>query len=244
MTEKNLLEDDIIDLTDLLEEGSPPEKTVQEPPKRKGVPEPESFDLGKEISMDFDVSVEEIEHEGTVKADEPPLVPEERSLEPYVAGQETREPLGDIGAEIDLAMQDRLEDVTLTKNEEEALLREGPAEELAPTPEEVTVLSGPEPLGVPEAPYEDSAAVPEAPPAPAARPEPAPQVAGYAPVPAEVVVDAVVSEFRKDMPTILGDIVRPIVQELLQEIIASTREALPGIVEKVIREEIERLKKL
>jgi len=34
------------------------------------------------------------------------------------------------------------------------------------------------------------------------------------------------------------------VQELLQEIISSTREALPGIVEKVIREEIERLKKL
>jgi hypothetical protein len=34
------------------------------------------------------------------------------------------------------------------------------------------------------------------------------------------------------------------VQELLQEIVASTRQEIPGIVEKVIREEIERLKKL
>ncbi len=63
-------------------------------------------------------------------------------------------------------------------------------------------------------------------------------------VPTEAVVEAVVAEFRRDMPEMLEGIVRPVVQELLQEVVTSTRQALPGIVEKVIREEIERLKKL
>jgi cell pole-organizing protein PopZ len=46
------------------------------------------------------------------------------------------------------------------------------------------------------------------------------------------------------MPALLEGIIRPLVKELLQDIIASTRDALPPIVEKVIREEIEKLKKL
>ena len=239
MTDKNLLEDDIIDLTDLLEEGSPPRKTEQAVPRKKG-PEPDSFDLGKEISMDFDVSVEEIEHESAVLADEAPLVLDEKPQEPAGIREEAKEPLGDIGGEIDLAMQDKIEEVSLTKNEEEALLTEGPEEAITSPREEEHLLAVEEPRQETGAPAEE----PEIPRAPAAEPESAPQAAGYAPVPTEVIIDAVVGEFRKDMPALLENIVRPIVQELLQEIISSTREALPGIVEKVIREEIERLKKL
>ena len=227
MTDKNLLEDDIIDLTDLLEEGTPPLKTEQAVPKKRSVPEPDSFDLGKEISMDFEVSVEEIEHESPALTEEKPMDIGKVLLEqPSESREEEKEPLGDIGSEIDLAMKDKLEEVTLTKNEEEILLQEGPVEEVAAAPEE-------EPLTAAEEHVEVQAEEPEPPQAPV-----------YTPVPTEAIVDAVVGEFRKDMPALMESIVQPVVQELLQEIIASTREALPGIVEKVIREEIERLKKL
>ena len=123
-------------------------------------------------------------------------------------------------------MQDRFEEVTITKNEEAVLLQEGPEEEPAAVPEEEPPVTAQERAEVPAG-------------------EPVPQqTPACAAVPTEVIVDAVVSEFRKDMPAMMEGIVRPVVQELLQEITASTREALPGIVEKVIREEIERLKKL
>ena len=226
MTDKNLLEDDIIDLTDLLEEGSPPLKTEVEIPRRKAKHEPDSFDLGKEISMDFDVSIEEIEHENPALTEEKPLDLVSEAREHPEAREATKESLGDIGAEIDLAMQDRFEEVTITKNEEAVLLQEGPEEEPAAVPEEEPPVTAQERAEVPAG-------------------EPVPQqTPACAAVPTEVIVDAVVSEFRKDMPAMMEGIVRPVVQELLQEITASTREALPGIVEKVIREEIERLKKL
>ncbi|MCU0575326.1 MAG: hypothetical protein MUD15_00695 [Desulfobacterota bacterium] len=237
MTDKNLLEDDIIDLTDLLEEGHPPEKPLHETPRKKVVTEPDSFDLGKEISMDFDVSIEEIEHESPALAEAMPLEPErkEQDLSPVTEEIKdiAKETLGDIGAEIDMAMQDKLEEVTLTKNEEEVLLQEGPVEEILSDPEKGSL-----------------AAVDESRPAEVA-PEPEPLPAGVqqqygvsSTVTTEAIVDAVVSEFRKDLPILLEGIVRPVVQELLQEIVASTRQEIPGIVEKVIREEIERLKKL
>jgi hypothetical protein len=67
MNDKILDDDDIIDLTDLLEEGdaSPgKEKKAEGPSARTPANEPDSFDLGREISMEYDVSVEEIESEG------------------------------------------------------------------------------------------------------------------------------------------------------------------------------------
>jgi hypothetical protein len=238
MTDKNLLEDDIIDLTDLLEEGHPPEKPAHETPRKKVVTEPDSFDLGKEISMDFDVSIEEIEHESPALAEAMPLEPErkEQDLSPVTEEIKdiAKETLGDIGAEIDMAMQDKLEEVTLTKNEEEVLLQEGPVEEILSDPEKGSLAA------VDESRPSEVAFEPEPLPAGAAQQ----QYAASSTVTTEAIVDAVVSEFRKDLPTLLEGIVRPVVQELLQEIVASTRQEIPGIVEKVIREEIERLKKL
>lgn len=67
MEDKILDDDDIIDLTDLLEEGEPKGRKAKkeaEPPARIPLNEPDSFDLGKEISMEYDVSVEEIEQGG------------------------------------------------------------------------------------------------------------------------------------------------------------------------------------
>jgi hypothetical protein len=63
-------------------------------------------------------------------------------------------------------------------------------------------------------------------------------------MPTEAILEAVITEFRKEMPALLEGIVRPVMKELLQEIISSTREVIPGIVEKVVHEEIEKLKKL
>jgi cell pole-organizing protein PopZ len=187
--------------------------------------------------MDFDVSIEEIEHESPALAESMPLEPErkEQDLSPVTEEIKdiAKETLGDIGAEIDMVMQDKLEEVTLTKNEEEVLLQEGPVEEILSDPEKGSL-----------------AAVDESRPAEvASEPEPLPagvqqQYGVSSTVTTEAIVDAVVSEFRKDLPILLEGIVRPVVQELLQEIVASTRQEIPGIVEKVIREEIERLKKL
>lgn len=230
MTDRNLLEDDIIDLTDLLEEGSPPLKAKQEVAKKKVAHEPDSFDLGKEISMDLDVSVEEIEPSGPGAAEEPPLDLEMPPRVQPAVEVGVEEPLGGLKAEIDMVMQERMEEVTLTKNEEDVLLRDEPAEE-APrvSAEEPAEIPAPEP-----APHRETVgALPDM-----------QQAAPYVPVPTEVIIDAVVDEFRRDMPALLEGIVRPVVQELLQEIIASTRDALPGIVEKVIREEIDKLRKL
>jgi hypothetical protein len=67
MEDRILDDDDIIDLTDLLEEGQPPGEKEVSGERGDGAArlnEPDSFDLGKEISMEYDVSVEEIESEG------------------------------------------------------------------------------------------------------------------------------------------------------------------------------------
>jgi hypothetical protein len=68
MEDKILDDDDIIDLTDLLEEGESGKKGAQKKDRTGASPaqmnEPDSFDLGKEISMEYDVSVEEIDQGG------------------------------------------------------------------------------------------------------------------------------------------------------------------------------------
>ncbi len=276
MTEKNLLEDDIIDLTDLLEEGSPPAKT-RSSAQKKAVNEPDSFDLGKEIAMDLDVSIEEIEQEPLSLSDEPVTGLGKQPGSKVKELDLTEAPLRDLESEIDLAIQDKLHEAPLTKNEEEVLLGDAPLEEPIPAAEtppapvsgemetievsEIRVKSLDEPAQAVEEPapvLEESVQPMEAAAPPALeleehekQPMEPPAVAAEAPqpvqgvaVPTEAIVEAVLAEFRRDMPEMLEGIVRPVVKELLQEVVTSTRQALPGIVEKVIREEIERLKKL
>lgn len=254
MDDKLLLEDDIIDLTDLLEEGSPPKKPQAAQPPKKRVTEPDSFDLGKEISMDYDVSIEEIENDSTMPAAEGPLDLDKKLQAERKAADDLsdimKEPLGGIESEIDNALKDKLDEVSLTAKEEEVLLQEAPlveepplvAEEKAALMEEAPAAKE-ESMPMKEQPMaEPTAPLPET--EPRAAQMDAPRITLPVDMPAEAVLDAVIAEFKKDMPALLEGIVRPVVKELIQEVISSTREALPGIVEKVIKEEIDKLKKI
>ena len=253
MDDKNLLEDDIIDLTDLLEEGSPPKKPQQADTRKRVVNEPDSFDLGKEISMDYDVSIEEIENDSTVLAKDIPLdfdkKPGKQPKPDDIMDDLLKEPLGSIESEIDLAMQDKFEEVSLTAKEEEVLLSEGLAEEIPLIKkEEAAVLNEEFPVPLEEPMRLQEVSIPVSTPSLIQEPPSVqvkmPKVGIPADMPTEAILDAVITEFRKEMPALLEGIVRPVVKELIQEIISSTREVIPGIVENVIREEIEKLKKL
>ncbi len=48
----------------------------------------------------------------------------------------------------------------------------------------------------------------------------------------------------KDIPEMVESIARPVITDLINEIVASVKKNLPGIIEKIIREEIEKLKKI
>ena len=253
MDDKNLLEDDIIDLTDLLEEGSPPKKPQQADTRKRVVNEPDSFDLGKEISMDYDVSIEEIENDSTVLANDTPLDFDKKpGKQPKLEEDMSdllKEPLGSIESEIDLAMQDKFEEVSLTAKEEEVLLSETPAEEMPSIKTEEAAALNEEFPAPPEEPVRvQEVSIPASTPSPIQEPPSVqveiPKVGIPIDMPTEAILEAVITEFRKEMPALLEGIVRPVVKELIQEIISSTREVIPGIVEKVIREEIEKLKKL
>jgi len=87
-------DDEIIDLTDLMEEGEPAKKQrrAEEPqPERAGVREPESFDLGKEISLDDELALVTAEPEKTV---EPELPPATAAAEEPAPKRPPLEPLG------------------------------------------------------------------------------------------------------------------------------------------------------
>jgi hypothetical protein len=60
----------------------------------------------------------------------------------------------------------------------------------------------------------------------------------------EAKVQAAAGELKAEVPALLEGIVRPVMDDLIKQITQTTREILPGIVEKIIREEIEKLKKL
>ena len=253
MDDKNLLEDDIIDLTDLLEEGSPPKKPQQAETRKRVVNEPDSFDLGKEISMDYDVSIEEIENDTTGLANDTPLdfdrKPGKQPKPEEDMSDLLKEPLGTIESEIDLAMQDKIEEVSLTAKEEEVLLSETPAEEIPSIKTEEAGALNEEFPAAPEEPVKiQEVLIPASTPSPALEPpgvqEEIPRVGIPIDMPTEAILEAVITEFKKEMPALLEGIVRPVVKELIQEIISSTREVIPGLVEKVIREEIDKLKKL
>jgi len=211
MNDTIMKEDDeeIIDLTDLLEEGEIPLEDGGELPPEEDktdvssiAQEPETFDLGKEITMEDDVSVEEIES---------------------------------VNNDFDI-------EVSLSTGEEAALTEEGPKEEA----ESKVDAGSEEEIKEEEVFSEDTAQVPED-----VIPEGEPAVQsevetdeGMEPgiVGAEPEVN--IDDIKKDIPVMLEGIVRPIMGELIRELITATREMLPGIVEKVIREEIEKLKKV
>jgi len=211
MNDTIMKEDDeeIIDLTDLLEEGEIPLEDGGELPPEEDktdvssiAQEPETFDLGKEITMEDDVSVEEIES---------------------------------VNNDFDI-------EVSLSTGEEAALTEEGPKEEA----ESKVDAGSEEEIKEEEVFSEDTAQVPEdvipeGEPAVQSEVETdegmEPEIVGAEP---EVNID----DIKKDIPVMLEGIVRPIMGELIRELITATREMLPGIVEKVIREEIEKLKKV
>ncbi len=75
---------------------------------------------------------------------------------------------------------------------------------------------------------------------------------GTVPIPSEEkascqtleVHDALLQEIKKQMPAITEEFVRPLLSQVVNDMISSTKAMLPEIVEKVIREEIEKLKKI
>ncbi len=256
MKDTMLEDDEIIDLTDLLEEGQPPgEKTKagesQDPISR--INQPDSFDLGKEISMEYDISVEEIEHgdealdiDVTLSSNETAALSEEKP------GQEDVITLEDTGESLEAALdEDTLpgdsgrdhapdeehvisSDDTFTLSEKDL---HGGEEFSAPEvesfsgrdgePEQAETLSGTDVTF-------GSASAEEV------RPESMPLEAAVSRPGTEELIE----DIRRELPEVLEGIVRPLMAELIREIITASRDELPGIVEKVIREEIEKLKKL
>ncbi|MCD6570851.1 MAG: hypothetical protein J7L53_09140 [Deltaproteobacteria bacterium] len=221
MKDKFKDEDDvIIDLTDLLEEGTPPGEEAK--PEEEGGAvedatlgtEPDTFDLGKEIAMEDDVSVEDIEDvdeslnvDVAISSDEEAVLTEE---EPSEEVTELQAP-----AEVDEASAQPEEEIVQPEEE----IDTPPTEEVAEPPEEEMQA----PISEAEQIIEES--------------------------PAEVstgldVTGTDVQEIKKEIPAMLEGVVRPIVGELIKEVISATRDLLPGIVERVIREEIEKLKKI
>ncbi len=226
MNDTTIKEDDeeIIDLTDLLEEGEVPQEqsgdrsTTGEGSQDNSTiaQEPETFDLGKEITMEDDVSVEEIESVSDDFDIEVSLSTGEEAALVEETGEET-------GASVEAETRTEPELREGGKDGEEEMplvgkgpdssdvLSEGELEEEhsnAEVDSEAEAMGNPEPVGV--------------------KPEP-----GFS-----------IDDLRKDIPLILEGIVRPVMGELVRELITATREMLPGIVEKVIREEIEKLKKV
>ncbi|MGC9324490.1 MAG: hypothetical protein ACP5G0_07040 [Desulfomonilia bacterium] len=233
--DKMLGDDDIIDLTDLLEEGKAPEEPVKEQqhfPRK--VTEPDSFDLGKEISMDYDVSVDELEQDAekidvdvklssneeaalspeTREAQEMPQEepsPEEEKVDLSVLeGRETA-----AQAEQEPSGEEPMEHAAAADHEKMEIIRET-AKELLPHGEG----SEEEPSEISVAPEQVEAAK------------------------RDLVFDQALEELKTQMPEILRQTINPLIAELVKEIMATTREQLPDIVEKVIREEIAKLKKL
>lgn len=176
------------------------------------------------------------------------------------AGVESSVPLPDKGKKV-------LEEV-LERGEgferEEAAPAIAPAEVSAPeemleapvAPEEAITPSAADEIPAPSS-AEEAAAVPVveeavAPPVvPAAPPvaeaplaAPAQEVGAALRQEMEAKVQAAADELKAEVPALLEGIVRPVMDDLIKQITQTTREILPGIVEKIIREEIEKLKKL
>jgi hypothetical protein len=235
MEDKILEDDDIIDLTDLLEEGQPPEekeKTEDSLQSAVSSNEPDSFDLGKEISMEYDVSVDEIESGGeNLNIDVSLSSNEEEALSQDKQPKEDVLTLEDTGEGLEISLdQDsptQSEDINLSA-EQDQVLSQDTQEDVVAAPEEETSSSS---EALTEEPDIEEHAEEEI------------QSAEETAV-TEFSTDEVIQELKGEIPNMLEGFVRPLLAELTKEIITATREQLPSIVEKVIREEIDKLKKL
>ena len=256
MEDKILDDDDIIDLTDLLEEGQPPgerEVSGDRGDVAARLNEPDSFDLGKEISMEYDVSVEEIESGGeTLDIDAALSSNEEEALSEEISADEDIITLEDTGESLDVEL---VEDSSAPVEEAQSVSEQefsgevefdvpetNSAEIEAPVAdrdvfeqqdttsimEEAQEAESIEEFSGPDSPAEEASL--EAGQGEEAMPS--------------VTTDDVLEEIRQEIPGMVEGIVRPFISELVKEIIAASRDQLPGIVEKVIREEIDKLKKL
>ncbi len=268
MADNILEDDDIIDLTDLLEEGDPKKKE-----RRDGSParanEPDSFDLGKEISMEYEVSVEEIE-QGSDGLDidaslssneETALIQEKEGGEGAPLAEEKGAALFDDDRERDAGKaglsRDALE--SLPREEEDSPdtgSGTGPVDILDAIPDKAPGKAAEEPVAEPVSIVESTAGLDKEKPVAEELTDIPDTLQGdkdlVGDLPSEPVRDlvrpqmteVVLAELRQEVPAMLEEIVKPLVSELVREMVTATREQLPGIVEKVIREEIEKLKKL
>jgi hypothetical protein len=297
-------DDEIIDLTDLMEEGEPAKKqsrseeTAKEKPAQR---EPESFDLGKEISLDDEIvlDADEAPAPEVETAPEKPFeeaLPEEPSdelpaMEPPQEREDfdavVKEPAGpddtlpDFSAPDEVSFeeprpQDQRPSPTKTRTPqsvstvfdaffketiEEVKIETGlGASEPIPVRTKIEPVEGLEQIlpFTPEAPaptieaaepqvfeepFEAEAQVKEESPAPPTM-EPPQEMSAALKQEMEAKVQAAANELKADVPALLESIVRPVMDDLIREITQTTRDILPGIVEKIIREEIEKLKKL
>lgn len=308
-------DDEIIDLTDLMEEGDAAKKRVE--PETKVVEktkllEPESFDLGKEIALDDELTIDTSSgpEESVELIPQPPAEPAQAPVE-FIEAEPPREPLKSIDDFDSLIREPTPKpapEPDLSVPEDFALEEPQPREERPPimksrspasvspvfdaffqeTVEEVKIEAG---LGLSEpikpqkimeavetpVPLETSAAEIPMPPSEMAEPEapsaaPEPLIEVEATVPPEPVITPVTSvasqpsvshaepglvrqeveaqvqaaaaELREEVPALLEGIIRPVMADLIREITQTTRDIIPGIVEKIIREEIDKLKKL
>ncbi|MDT8271636.1 MAG: hypothetical protein RRA35_00445 [Desulfomonilia bacterium] len=244
--DKLLDDDDIIDLTDLLEEDATV-KTEKEPhvsPRK--VTEPDSFDLGRELSLDYDVSVEELETESEKVDVEVALSPgEESALSPETPVQEAQEIPQEPEPSPEQGSPLKEEEPTQQWQEPTQQWQEPTQQRQEPTPgvsEPVDHQQPPEEVEIMR--ERDETLFPGD-----AAGEQEPSEIRYAPdqveaAKRELVLDQALAEIKDDMPEILREMITPLMAELVKEIMSTTREQLPQIVEKVIREEIARLKKL
>jgi len=305
-------DDEIVDLTDLMEEGEPAKKqhkaeetTIEKPSVR----EPESFDLGKEISLDEELTLDtesepapeiEMTPEMTVEGAEKPAEkqPSMESLSPSAdfdalvkEPAQPSETLPDFSAPDEISLEEpglkeqppsvmktrtsasvspvfdaffkeTIEEVKIETSvgaSEPIPARKNPV--LEEVLERADTLETEEAEPIKAAETEVSEALAEAPPFKAeATAEPvipvAPLVSETPPViplqevsealrqEMEAKVQAAAEQLKADAPALLEGIVRPVMDDLIREITQTARDILPGIVEKVIREEIEKLKKL
>jgi len=267
MEDKILDDDDIIDLTDLLEEGQPPQDKETSEVKSEtqtSANEPDSFDLGKEISMEYDVSVDEIEHgDDNLDIDASLSSNEEEALAREKVLEDDTIQLEDTGEGLESALDDdeSLEGIDLTVDEQDVIqLDEDKEDTYSLSDKDIdagSFSSEPDAVTSEEVSADESSA--------AAKEEMAfdrdetftLEQENYAAEETEQELkaeaeeelpqlssDEVIRELKQEIPDMIEGVVRPFMAELVKEIILVSRDQLPGIVEKVIREEIDKLKKL
>jgi hypothetical protein len=298
MAEKFKDEEEIIDLTDLMEEGDLAKKLKKAElpfPDKPRVREPESFDLGKEISREDEISLEGLEADTKPAVLQEVVLPEEKLAEAVetvdlgliTAKPETTKP--DIGADFESALKESISSSEaqglaleeIPASQEKAIVEEPSAQK------ETMTMDAVQPVEkvsadfdtffketVQEAKVEDM--IPPVEEKVEIEREPsweeeklqeakievgketkaagAPELIVWPPVheegiaPKEETMEAILQEasasLREDIPAMIEGIIKPVMGELVREVIKATRDILPGIVEKVIREEIEKLKKL